>query len=393
MTKKTFNLISIFIVAIFLLALSYFVSGILIEKLKGEERADSIFQNLAQNTQMACSKYALSSNEFSNLFIKSIGNLKNYEKITLKLDDEILFSYPKNVENSKAKNIKNYSAKIKTNQNNIVELDVSIFKLNPNLVFNYAKNSFFIILIGTLISFAFLIFAKTDRTEVEISIADENSKKIEINSHDEQQEPFLTEEEKKVLFEDEEDKKENIQTQNLQLKEEFIEDKKIENKITIKREESLLANLEEALIESVAKDEDFSVLIVRSEFFKKDENFLEDENLEILNCFDGALNLNCSVYEYGSFGYAIFIKNSNLDQSVALSEKLLEKINNLIAKTNKSVPVTMGISARAGRTLSGERILKEASEAEKHAQNEPSSPIIAFRINPEKYKNFILNNN
>ncbi|WP_147612406.1 nucleotidyl cyclase domain-containing protein [Treponema pectinovorum] len=393
MTKKTFNLISIFIVAIFLLALSYFVSGILIEKLKGEERADSIFQNLAQNTQMTCSKYALSSNEFSNLFIKSIGNLKNYEKITLKLDDEILFSYPKNVENSKAKNIKNYSAKIKTNQNNILELDVSIFKLNPNLVFNYAKNSFFIILIGTLISFAFLIFAKTDRTEVEISIADENSKKIEINSHDEQQEPFLTEEEKKVLFEDEEDKKENIQTQNLQLKEEFIEDKKIENKITIKREESLLANLEEALIESVAKDEDFSVLIVRSEFFKKDENFLEDENLEILNCFDEALNLNCSVYEYGSFGYAIFIKNSNLDQSVALSEKLLEKINNLIAKTNKSVPVTMGISARAGRTLSGERILKEASEAEKHAQNEPSSPIIAFRINPEKYKNFILNNN
>ena len=41
--------------------------------------------------------------------------------------------------------------------------------------------------------------------------------------------------------------------------------------------------------------------------------------------------------------------------------------------------------------ISGERLITEAEQAQKHAEEDATSPVIAFRVNPEKYRNFILN--
>lgn len=395
MTKKTFNLISIFIIAIFVLALSYFVTGIVLEKTKGEERADAVFQNLARTTQLASSSYSVNSYSFSNAFINAAGDLANYESLTLKINESILFSYPKKIESSKTAKTKKYTTRIRVQENSFLEIEASIYKVNPNFIFNYAKTSFFIVLGGTLVALAFLIFAKAeDSKDDEVFYEEEYTarKKVEAQAEKEDAEPFLTEEEKKLLFDDDESKKEISVDENTKIQDEILSEESIKEEKIIGSEENLLAGIEESLIDSVSKEEDLSVLIVRSEFLKRDENYLEEENKEVLECFSEVLGQNYSVYGYGPFGYAILIKNTNLDEAVSLSEKLLEKINSCIKNTNKTFPVTMGISSRTGRTLSGERLLREASEAERHAQNEPTSPIIAFRINPEKYKNFILNN-
>jgi len=47
------------------------------------------------------------------------------------------------------------------------------------------------------------------------------------------------------------------------------------------------------------------------------------------------------------------------------------------------------MSSRSGRLLNAERLILEADEALKKARTEEKSPIIAFKSDPEKYREFI----
>jgi hypothetical protein len=49
----------------------------------------------------------------------------------------------------------------------------------------------------------------------------------------------------------------------------------------------------------------------------------------------------------------------------------------------------MGLSARNGRLVSGATLLSEASKAMSRAQGDSSDSIIAFKADPEKYRQLI----
>ena len=49
----------------------------------------------------------------------------------------------------------------------------------------------------------------------------------------------------------------------------------------------------------------------------------------------------------------------------------------------------MGVSTRSMRLISGIRLVKEAMEAVNKALEELELPIVAFKVNPERYRQFL----
>ena len=74
---------------------------------------------------------------------------------------------------------------------------------------------------------------------------------------------------------------------------------------------------------------------------------------------------------------------SNVQTEVASLEKKLD----VLLKENKSCYI--GLSSRAQRMVAAKRLITEASEALVHAQQDPNTPVTAFRVNTEKYMKLI----
>jgi hypothetical protein len=70
----------------------------------------------------------------------------------------------------------------------------------------------------------------------------------------------------------------------------------------------------------------------------------------------------------------------NVDEALKLAEKLYTDICNIINSKNCRI----GISSRSIRMVSGDRLILEAEQAIEHSDT--SSPVIAFRVDSEKYR-------
>ena len=88
----------------------------------------------------------------------------------------------------------------------------------------------------------------------------------------------------------------------------------------------------------------------------------------------------------------MIIPNADLDQGMDRVEIFRDKLDTTIMSTRPvNTPKSyFGISARNGRLLSGSRIFAEAKQALSKAKKE-GTQIIAFRVDPEKYRAYLAN--
>ena len=96
------------------------------------------------------------------------------------------------------------------------------------------------------------------------------------------------------------------------------------------------------------------------------------------------------IFEYGENGISVIVPSADLEQGMAKAEEFRSRI---IAKLPESFKgragLCIGLSSRSGRLIEAERLTLEASTAVKKAMADPVSPIIAFKSDPEKYREFI----
>jgi len=92
------------------------------------------------------------------------------------------------------------------------------------------------------------------------------------------------------------------------------------------------------------------------------------------------------LFEYGKKGIAAIVPGVDLEISRVKAQNFLQRVKEKIF-----LNVNIGLSSRSGRLLNAERILIEANEALKKACEDPDSSIIAFKSDPEKYREFIRN--
>ncbi|MCL2441907.1 MAG: hypothetical protein FWD13_00370 [Treponema sp.] len=90
------------------------------------------------------------------------------------------------------------------------------------------------------------------------------------------------------------------------------------------------------------------------------------------------------VFEHGSYGITIIMPGIGLNTGISKSEKFHQRINE---KFNCDTRV--GLSSRSGRLLNADRLMLETKEALNKAKKDSKTPIIAFKSDPEKYREFI----
>ena len=400
MKKRTFNLISVVIAAIFVFTAVYFIAGIVSDKKNGPLQAEEIFDSLIIKTQNAANSYPLSSYNFSDSFIRAAGDFSNYQKLNLSVDGKLIYSYPsKDTYFSRKSGAKAFTKSFTTKNGNSILINAEIYTTVQSSLFYHARTAFIVIFAATLAAILILIFAKTEKDEIdgidEISFEDETespdkeifsqNKTDEIPSEKQNDEYALTEEEKKQLFDgfDTVDfsQKENKDEEIFSEKTDTEEEKSCSKTQPI---ENLEAKCEEALVKAAENGSDLAVLIIK---VNSSENEISLEQIE--NIFDSDFAQNALVFSDESNLFTVLLENTSLDDAMTVAKEIFEDFSEKL--TDAGQKVTIGLSSKNGRTVSSERLLTEAREAQKHAATEPDSPIIAFRASPEKYNDYILN--
>ena len=400
MKKRTFNLISVVIAAIFVFTAVYFIAGIVSDKKNGPLQAEEIFDSLVIKTQNAANSYPLSSYNFSDSFIRAAGDFSNYQKLNLSVDGKLIYSYPsKDTYFSRKSGAKSFTKSFTTKNGNSILINAEIYTTVQSSLFYHARTAFIVIFAATLPAILILIFAKTEKDEIdgidEISFEDETespdkeifsqNKTDEIPSEKQNDEYALTEEEKKQLFDgfDTVDfsQKENKDEEIFSEKTDTEEEKSCPQTQPI---ENLEAKCEEALVKAAENGSDLAVLIIK---VNSSENEISREQIE--NIFDSDFAQNALVFSDESNLFTVLLENTGLDDAMTVAKEIFEDFSEKLADAGQKV--TIGLSSKNGRTVSSERLLTEAREAQYHAATEPDSPIIAFRASPEKYNDYILN--
>ena len=363
-------------------------------------QAEEIFDSLVIKTQNAANSYPLSSYNFSDSFIRAAGDFSNYQKLNLSVDGKLIYSYPsKDTYFSRKSGAKSFTKSFTTKNRNSILINAEIYTTVQSSLFYHARTAFIVIFAATLAAILILIFAKTEKDEFdgidEISFEDETespdkeifspNKADEISSEKQHDEYALTEEEKKQLF-DGFDTVDFTQKKDTN-KEVFSENTDTEEEKSCQKTqpiENLEAKCEEALVKAAETGSDLAVLIIK---VNSSENEISLEQIE--NIFDSDFAQNALVFSDESNLFTVLLENTGLDDAMTVAKEIFEDFSEKLADAGQKV--TIGLSSKNGRTVSSERLLTEAREAQKHAATEPDSPIIAFRASPEKYNDYILN--
>jgi hypothetical protein len=104
-------------------------------------------------------------------------------------------------------------------------------------------------------------------------------------------------------------------------------------------------------------------------------------------------NLKDLSFEYGGRGITVIIPNTDLNSGIIRAEEFHSRIlKNCFSDFHAKGDLIAGLSSRSGRLIEADRLLLEASKALEKAQLDEGTPIVAFKSDPEKYREFIRRN-
>jgi hypothetical protein len=96
------------------------------------------------------------------------------------------------------------------------------------------------------------------------------------------------------------------------------------------------------------------------------------------------------IFEKGNSGLTVILPAVGVEQGIAKSEEFLLRLRNKMPDfIKKPRDLAIGLSSRSGRLLEPERLIFEAEAAMNKAKEDPASPIVAFKSDPEKYRDYL----
>lgn len=150
---------------------------------------------------------------------------------------------------------------------------------------------------------------------------------------------------------------------------------------------SLQSSLEESLDAAIESDSNTTLSLIKINGLDRG-NYLSQTIVSIIK---NATNTS-RLFEYKADSYAAIVQ-TDLQETVDNFEGIYNKIADFLKDNNAVNEVSVGISSASGRSIKAERLILEASQALDYASQDPDSPIVAFRANPEKYKEYMESNN
>ena len=80
---------------------------------------------------------------------------------------------------------------------------------------------------------------------------------------------------------------------------------------------------------------------------------------------------------------------TDLDEAMKIAENIYRETESILTSFNLENKIGIGLSTRNVRIIPAERLLNEADKAVEHSFEEQEMPIVAFKVNPEKYRQYL----
>jgi GGDEF domain-containing protein len=94
------------------------------------------------------------------------------------------------------------------------------------------------------------------------------------------------------------------------------------------------------------------------------------------------------IYEYKESDFAAIVPGSDFDRAVQGAEKVYVRLNEILTPFNSAPEIGIGISNRLTRVISAARLISETEHAVEKALSDPENPIVALKINMDKYRKY-----
>ncbi len=408
MNRKSTFIISLTAVVIFSATVLFFTIKTGTEASRGKKNAKDQFSFLVQNTFDLLE----TNSGINDLFIEEYtGSLRQYENIgavIIRDENHVYFAHPLNSkllfkDSAEQYSIKTnssivsvYSSTIPFSGSTAITITAALYHITPSQIYSSARAAFMIILITTLGIF-FIIILQSLLYKKNSAVSDvqntpdaaDNSVKKQIQDPAEDSDLLHTvdTENKTVIIKDTENMtNEESLTASSILGERVSDPLGLFSKETGFGWESYLeTRLDSELARAASSEQDLALFVIRIKDLPR--------NLPHTKKIATILLDNCRfrdlIFEYGSDGYACIIQEIDLDRSMKLAEKIYNALLSLLQEINIPNPVGIGISTRTLRIIPGSRILHESSQACSKAFEEDGLPIVAFRVNPDKYRKFL----
>jgi len=96
------------------------------------------------------------------------------------------------------------------------------------------------------------------------------------------------------------------------------------------------------------------------------------------------------LFEAGDKGMIVILPGAGLDTAIGKAEKFYQRIAEKFSNSlGMEQSLNIGLSSRSGRLLNADRLMLEANQALKKAKSDSRTSIIAFKSDPDKYRDFI----
>ena len=436
MKKRGISIAAMAIACVFAVTVVVFVSCLYSDYNSGLKAAGAKFEKLSSRAAEASGIYPSGSKEFLNLFNSAVGAPEVYQAVKLEINGKEAYAYPSTQEPQASAFVKSFSTRIVGSDGADIRINASIYTVSPALIYYRARIAFIVILAGTLAAGILLMYIYLGEQEKESvdfreeKIKDEFGESLldEDESQQEEAESDYGAVGKEKAFDAEDESAPEIEGQNqdAQKTAEKVDYNPLENayqdqqaqggaqdsseqeassaepddELSIKPSEQqglfspasgfgweayLDARLGSELVRAASSEQDLSLAIIRIPGMTKESDYYGNVCQKILDFFQ----FKDFIFEFKEDGFAVIVQGKDVDQALSSAEVLHADICGTLSKAGQNIKPMIGISSRSLRLISAERLKNEAEQALLHAAEDPSSPIIAFRVNPEKYRKYI----
>lgn len=409
MTRKSTYILSGVIYFIFFTSILYFFISIG-TSIKGEKtKAAFSFNAIVQDiNDYVNSTY--SNEEFDIDLIAS--NYLNLKTLRIEKDNTLYYEYKSiNPEANKISTTKVFSRTIPYLNNSTAVLTAEYQILKPETIYNSARKVFIIILTATIITLILILTSKKEsKSSIKVrNISDtQNSERDfaadSLTQKDENKdyewsfnldnaeteiepEPETEHEAKTSFVTENQDTKE---TADISFAEKSVESENpaLSNIIDTNEIDSIFNNddfenyLNISLQNSTENEQDLSLVIIKFEFLN---------NTIIASLKETLLNVTNqkNIFNFEKNSLALIINDIDIDEAVLKAQNLYNDINDKLVENNIDGCFAIGLTSKSLRMVSAQRLINEADQAVERAFNETELPIVAFKVNPDKYREHI----
>ena len=453
MKKSFVIIYSIIISLILVFAISLFGYNIYTDYKKGNIAADNRFERMSLSIKQIPESVKLNSRDFENSILRAINGIENYSSLSIEINDQPYINYPteKDMQQGSSKLIVNKYKTFDLHGNKIT-ITANLYVLTPAVINHDVKISFAIILFVTVLTlFVIMLDAllgknskmkskpedsiyvepETDEAENEkiikaINEAKKSDDELDDNEEEETStdESIITTDENQIIIPKFEENGHDFKITTI---EEPVEEEKISEEIEASEineyktqlendevlplpsdeikpmnievennspaglfspvtgfgwESYLNTRLDNELNRATASESDLSLFIIKIKEVSRESDITK----KICGYLTTQFQFKDMIFEFREDSYVALKIGTSIDDAISFANKLLLDIDNILNGFGKCY---IGISTRSVRMVNAERLVNEAEQALKHAEQEADSPIIAFRVDADKYRKFL----